>query len=93
MSSALEATSLESLIRLREQRVAVDRAHDGVMTALASMPSGHAGLWNSTAQRRYAEQLDVLRAEIESASRALRVAARSIDLTLESLAVSGSADG
>ena len=93
MSSALEATSVESLMRLREHRVAVDRAHEGVMTALASMPSGHAGLWNSTAQRRYAEQLVELRTEFESALRALRVAARSIDLSLESLAVSGSADG
>lgn len=93
MSSALEATSLESLMRLREHRAAVDRAHEGVLTALASMPSGHAGLWSSTAQRRYAEQLDELRAELERASRVLRVAARSIDLSLDSIAVGGSAVG
>ena len=93
MSSTLEATSLESLMRLREHRAAVDRAHEGVLTALVSMPSGHAGLWSSRAQRRYAEQLDELRAEFESASRALRVAARSIDLSLDSIAVGGSAVG
>ena len=93
MSSTLEATSLESLMRLREHRAAVGRAHEGVFAALASMPSGHAGLWSSTAQRRYAEQLDELQAEFESASRALRVAARLIDLSLDSITVGGSAVG